>query len=331
MSKKSAEDYFASTIYTLMLDTQFSVNEIKREIAIFALIVWVAAVKRALRGFRKSGLVGAKDALSEAEAMIAFRFRSFEKRLMAQLEGIFAAQRLELMRAGASITVDAKFGKLKTIQLEKLALFGSTFHELITYYLANFRTRLFMVSQLELLQTANVPRLSFGESFEAAEELYEELGGSIPESPQDIKKFGNRAQELLPRGSPALRLGSQIDQTVGDFAYLGLITHLQQFFNSSSLIAGIGLRVIQDDRTSVICKEFKGGVWDVVSKRPLAESLVQDIDFPGWPPYHSNCRTTPFPVFHQGLKFKNGVSTTGEVSNLPVENLEELAEEIKQL
>ena len=60
-------------------------------------------------------------------------------------------------------------------------------------------------------------------------------------------------------------------------------------------IRGLAAITTLDGRTSKICISRSGGAWDPDSGKPLPESTVQS-GFPGYPPWHLNCRTFLAPV-----------------------------------
>ena len=64
---------------------------------------------------------------------------------------------------------------------------------------------------------------------------------------------------------------------------------------TSPEVEAVAAVVILDERTSDICLGLAGGIWDVVSGQPTAQSRVLD-PFPGPPPYHYHCRTGLAPV-----------------------------------
>ena len=60
-------------------------------------------------------------------------------------------------------------------------------------------------------------------------------------------------------------------------------------------IRGLAAVVTLDGRTSKICMSRSGGAWNPTTGKPLAWSTVR-TPFPGYPPWHLNCRTTLTPV-----------------------------------
>lgn len=63
---------------------------------------------------------------------------------------------------------------------------------------------------------------------------------------------------------------------------------------NSDILRGITAIVTLDTRTSEICIARSGGAWDMEGN-PLPESTVQE-PFPGYPPWHPNCRTVMAPL-----------------------------------
>jgi len=61
-------------------------------------------------------------------------------------------------------------------------------------------------------------------------------------------------------------------------------------------VEGVMALATLDNRTSELCRERHGGVWDLATGEPLPYSLADEL-FPGRPPWHHNCRTTLVPVF----------------------------------
>lgn len=64
---------------------------------------------------------------------------------------------------------------------------------------------------------------------------------------------------------------------------------------TSPEVDAVAIVVILDDRTSDICLNLAGGIWDVVTGAATGESAVAD-PFPGSPPYHYRCRSSLAPV-----------------------------------
>ncbi len=329
MKRRSAETYFAALLSTLMLQTQTEIHGLRRELALFALILWVAVAKKFVRANRKHGPMGLASVVSEVDALLTTKFRNYEKILLAKIEAILVAQQTMLVEGGQKITVDAKFGRVPKLNLEEMALFGATFRQHMSVVLANFRTRVFSTAQIELGRPS-VLMTVFGPGLEEAEELYEDLGGTLPESARRQQVLGSRAEILLKRSPPALGLMERMFQYAGDLAYAGLMTQAWGYFSRPSTVRGFAAHVLQDDRTSKFCQGLVGGVWDSKTGKALPESAVV-FDFPGRPPYHPNCRTILFPWFVEGLEFSNGVKTTGVPVALTMTERQEIFEEIQEL
>lgn len=68
----------------------------------------------------------------------------------------------------------------------------------------------------------------------------------------------------------------------------------QTYAENADLIRGVEALTTLDARTSVICMARTGAAWDL-DGNALPESTVKD-KFPGYPPWHPNCRTTLVPV-----------------------------------
>ena len=61
-------------------------------------------------------------------------------------------------------------------------------------------------------------------------------------------------------------------------------------------INGVMALATLDSGTTHLCRSRHGGAWDLSSNKPLIWSPAQ-IQFPGRPPWHWNCRTTLSPLF----------------------------------
>ncbi len=69
----------------------------------------------------------------------------------------------------------------------------------------------------------------------------------------------------------------------------------ETYRGNSDVIKGIAVLVTLDGRTTTICMSLSGGAWDVQTGLALPESAT-DIDYPGEPPYHFQCRTVASPI-----------------------------------
>lgn len=64
---------------------------------------------------------------------------------------------------------------------------------------------------------------------------------------------------------------------------------------NKNVFGGVMALATLDNRTTDICNERHGGAWNLETMRALPWSSVE-IDFPGRPPWHFNCRTTLSPL-----------------------------------
>lgn len=67
------------------------------------------------------------------------------------------------------------------------------------------------------------------------------------------------------------------------------------FANNKDSVRGVAAVVTLDGRTSKICISRSGGAWNPETGKPLEFSTVKS-PFPGYTPWHLNCRTTLAPV-----------------------------------
>ena len=65
--------------------------------------------------------------------------------------------------------------------------------------------------------------------------------------------------------------------------------------DNADIIAAVEVLVTLDGRTTLICMSLSGGIWDLQTGSPLPQSPKQ-IDYPGTPPFHWQCRTVESPV-----------------------------------
>jgi hypothetical protein len=72
-------------------------------------------------------------------------------------------------------------------------------------------------------------------------------------------------------------------------------TQLLIYRQNSALIKGLYAQVTLDAKTSFICRPRAGMSW-TLDGNPL--SLSTDIKFPGYPPWHWNCRTIIVPILY---------------------------------
>lgn len=69
----------------------------------------------------------------------------------------------------------------------------------------------------------------------------------------------------------------------------------QTYLDNADIIGAIEVLVTLDGRTTLICMSLSGGIWSLTTGAPLPQSPKQ-IDYPGPPPYHWQCRTIESPV-----------------------------------
>jgi hypothetical protein len=87
------------------------------------------------------------------------------------------------------------------------------------------------------------------------------------------------------------------------------------FEANNKMLRGIEAVVTLDDRTTLLCMSRIGGAWDMEGN-PLPDSNVSE-SFPGYPPWHWNCRTIMVPVIKTWDELADMVEKeTGQKSNL---------------
>jgi hypothetical protein len=313
MKKFSAEEQVAAVLKALALDTQFEVDALRKDMALFALFVWVAVARKIIRESRRQNGLYVNETAAIAQAILATKFRAYEKRLAAQIEGILLARKAGFKAGMLRITGDVKYAKTRKVTADGLSFMVLTLHQTFATLLQTFQQRLVLRLRSDLLQSENA-RLSsvIGPAFADAEELYDRLGGSFPDD--DFPKrqqFATAALNVLPKTGPVPRLVQELGQIAGDFAHTGLIDTIWPILSHASSTAGVSVLVTVDERTGVFCTGLLGGMWNVETGKSLPQSAVS-VDFPGPPPYHPNCRSIIGPVFHQGLVFKSGVAASGQ-------------------
>ena len=314
---KSAEEQVAQLLRALAASTQFEVSKLRKDVALFALIVWVAAARKLLREQRR-GALGVSAAMSMVQALLLGKFRSYEKRLAAQIEGIVLAQKLDFSKGMSKITGDVKFGKTRRFSADSLSVMGFTLNETFRMQLQAFQQRLVLRLRTDSLLPADTAISSvLGARLADAEDLYDTLGGSYPDDDFSGRaRLAEQALSIIPSTGPVAKLASGLIQTADDFAFTGLIDSTSALMSHSDAVSAIAAIVTEDDRTGEFCTKLVGGIWDVGTRKALPESRVS-VDFPGFSPYHPNCRTLNVPVFHAGLVFKSGVKASGKAPELP--------------
>ena len=84
-------------------------------------------------------------------------------------------------------------------------------------------------------------------------------------------------------------------------------SRIATFMRNGEIVKGFQLIVALDSQTSKICRPRALMAWSFEGK-PLTRHTT--IKYPGYPPYHWNCRTTTIPVFADITDLgKDGVST----------------------
>jgi hypothetical protein len=299
MRKFSAEEQVAALLKSLTLETQFAVNDLKKDIALFVLIVWVAVARKLVRESKRRSLT-LNNASEMTQAILATKFRRYEKRLAAAIEGILLARKMDFESGMLQITGDVKYTKTRKVSVDRLDFMALTLNQMLMLSLQTFQQRLVLRLRTDLLRPEDRALSTvLGVSYDEAEDLYDRLGGEFPYDKVSAK-VADTAQSILPKLGPVPRLASEISQVVGDFAYTGLVDLTSPLFASSSSVSAIAAIVILDDVTGDFCQSIYKGVWDAKTGKALPISRVA-VDFPGLPPYHRNCRTTATPLFHEGL------------------------------
>lgn len=312
MSKFSAEEHVAVLLRTLMLDVQYQVDDLRREMALFTLFAWVTAVRKATRESRRSS-ANLNRVLGQTEAALLAKFRGYESRLEAQIEGILLAARERFDASMEDISGEVRFAKAKNIKVASLQFLALNMHESFTNTLRFFvKTLVFRMRNDQLLPESKALSSVMGPVFSDAEDLFDDLGGTWPESDRELRTATKQAEYLLPKTGPVSRLQSSLYQVAGDFAFTGLVDQIWPVFEDSSSLRGWAAIVVNDANTTDFCRGLLGGQWDASTAKPLKESRVQ-LDFPGFPPYHEHCRTTMTPIFHKDLVFKSNITTSGQV------------------
>lgn len=310
MSKYSAEEQVSALLRALVLDTEFAVDELKKDVAVFALIVWVATARKLQREFRRSGRFVRVAGLDLAQAVVATKFRSYSRHLEAQIEGIIQARKQRFVDGMLQVSGDVRFTKSAKVSADKLRVMEYTLHDTFATLLRTFQQRL-VVQIRTALSGVPVVGAAIGASLADAEDVYDRLGGAFPEDGfPDRQKLAERAHSLVGKVGAAARFAQDILQMTGDFAHTGLVDTIWPLFRQSSVVAGVAAQVVVDDATSQICRGLVGGAWDASTGKPLQISAVS-VDFPGPPPYHRSCRTMMTPIFHEGV-LPSGVRATGQ-------------------
>lgn len=109
-------------------------------------------------------------------------------------------------------------------------------------------------------------------------------------------RLGSRA--VLPeRRGGALDAARNYMNSLSRSAVMALeaASRMLAFTNNKDQIRGVAAVVTLDGRTSKICISRSGGAWNPETGQPLEFSTVK-TPFPGYTPWHLNCRTTLAPV-----------------------------------
>lgn len=309
--KYSAEERIAAVLEQTSLDAQTAVDDLRQEMAVFALFIWVAIARRVIAESKKPSF-GFRTAVASMDTMLNTKFRRYEGRLTAQLQGILAAQRVEIQDGIVKITGDVKYAKTAKVDISRVNFMTMTIHQTFSYLLQQTRQRMVLAMRNELIGAS--PRFIglLGSELKEAERLHDSVGGEFGDvgSPSWA-----RAAARVARGVPKIgavhRLSGSLYQTASDFTYAGLVDTALPMYSKASTTENVAAVVVQDDRTGAFCTRLIGGVWSVATGKPTADSRVS-IDFPGPPPYHPDCRTKQVPVFHKGLVFPSGIEASGE-------------------
>ncbi|TXH08974.1 MAG: hypothetical protein E6R03_17370 [Hyphomicrobiaceae bacterium] len=152
-------------------------------------------------------------------------------------------------------------------------------------------TRLNRVSSVKLVPPSRVPIVKF-------------LGGDPTVWMEDAAAYAaKRAREVVTGDNPnaedafkSLRAHTySIVRSGASAAHNAAVLAIAKA-NPRAIGGVLAVATLDARTTEHICVPRHGGAWDLATKMPLPWSAI-DIEFPGRPPWHFNCRTTLSPIF----------------------------------